>query len=118
VSKFHHIIVLALVCLWIGSPAMACLPTPQMTHSEMECCKKMAGDCHMGTGQHPCCNTVSNPPTPIASLQPVSHFHPFFAVVAEIAVVQVRSVFERESGQTYLGLPPPAPPGRNSILRI
>ena len=59
-SKFDHIFVLALVCLWIGSPALACLPSPQMTHSEMECCKKMAGDCHMGTGQHPCCKTVSN----------------------------------------------------------
>ena len=117
-SKFHHIIVLALVCLWIGSPALACLPSPQMTHSEMECCKKMAGDCHMGTGQHPCCKTVSNAPAPVASLQPVPHFHPSFAVVAEIAVVQVPSVFERESGQIHLGLPPPAPPGPNSILRI
>jgi hypothetical protein len=47
-----------------------------MTHSEMECCKKMAGDCHMGSGQHPCCKTVSNAPTPVASLQPISQVHP------------------------------------------
>ena len=118
VSKFYYIVALCLLCLWIGAPALACLPNPHMTRSEMECCKKMAGDCHMGTGQHPCCKTISNAPTPIASLQPVSHFHPSFAVVAEIVIVQAPSVIEQESGQIHLGLPPPAPPGRNSILRI
>ncbi len=117
-SKCHNIFVLALVCLWIGSPALACLPSPQMTHSEMECCKKMAGDCNMGTGQHPCCKTVSNAPAPVASLQPVPHLLPSFAVVAQTVVVQVPSVIEQESGQMHLGLPPPAPPGPHSILRI
>lgn len=117
-SKLHHIIVLALVCLWSVSPALACLPSPQMTHSEMECCKKMAGDCQMGTGQHPCCKTISNAPAPTASIQPVPHLYPCFAVVAEIAVLQAPSLFEGELGQIHLGLPPPAPPGPHSILRI
>ena len=89
-----------------------------MTHSEMECCKKMAGDCHMGSGQHPCCKTISNAPTPVASLQPISQVHPSFAFMAEIVIVQAQSVLERESEQIHFGLPPPAPPGRNLILRI
>jgi integrase len=42
-----------------------------MTEAEMACCKKMAGDCNMGTGQHPCCKTVSNAPLSVASIQPI-----------------------------------------------
>jgi hypothetical protein len=118
VSKFHYIVALGLLFLWIGSPALACLPNPQMTPSEMECCKKMAGDCNMGTGQHPCCKTVSNAPASVASVQPISHVHPGLAIVAETVVVHIHSVSQARSEQTALGLPPPAPPGQNSILRI
>jgi hypothetical protein len=89
-----------------------------MTPLEMACCKKMAGDCHMGTGQHPCCKTVSNAPTPVASIQPISQVHPHFAVVGEIAIIRVAVLFERESEQVRLGLPPPALPGLSPILRI
>ena len=118
VSKFHYIVALCLLCLWIGTPALACLPNPQMTRSEMECCKKMAGDCRMGAGQHPCCKTVSNAPTFVASVQPISHVHPDFAVAAETVDVRIPSVSQAPSEQISLGLPPPAPPGQNSILRI
>jgi hypothetical protein len=117
-AKFQHIIGLALICVWISSQALACLPNPQMTHSEMECCKKMAGDCQMGTGQHPCCKTVSSAPASAASIQPVSQVHPVFAVVVEIAYIPVPLLSEGQSDQIGLGLPPPAPPGNNSILRI
>ncbi len=72
----------------------------------------------MGTGQHPCCNTVSGAPASIASIQQISQVHPDFAVVAEIAIDPAPSVPEVESQQIDLGLPPPAPPGQNSILRI
>jgi hypothetical protein len=72
----------------------------------------------MGTGQHPCCKTVSNAPPSIASVQPISQLHPDFAVVAESIVTLVPAVSEAESAQIALGLPPPAPPGQNSVLRI
>jgi hypothetical protein len=72
----------------------------------------------MGTGQHPCCKTVSNAPASVASMQPISQVHPDFAVVAETAVTLVPLECEAESEQVSLGLPPPSPPGQNSILRI
>jgi hypothetical protein len=100
------------------TPALACLPNSQMTAVEMECCKKMAGDCQMGTGQHPCCKTVSNAPQPVASLRAMSQIQPPVALVVEVAVVAIPSTSKAEVMQTGLGLPPPAPPGLNSILRI
>jgi hypothetical protein len=72
----------------------------------------------MGTGQHPCCKTVSNAPASIASVQPISQVHPDFAVVAETIVALVPSIFEAESEEIGLGLSPPSPPGQNSVLRI
>ena len=72
----------------------------------------------MGVGQHPCCKTVSNAPQPVASVQPVPQIHPEFAVVRVAPVVQILLVSEAESEHVGLGLPPPAPPGLHSILRI
>jgi hypothetical protein len=118
VSRFHHIVVLGLICVWIGSPALACLPNTQMTAAEMACCKKMAGDCHMGMGQHPCCTTASLAPSPVASLQPSSHVHPNVAVTTLTVTLELAPVSTGEFAQVHLGLPPPAPPGPNSILRI
>jgi hypothetical protein len=31
-----------------------------MTDAEMACCKKMAGNCDMGAGNHSCCKTTIN----------------------------------------------------------
>jgi hypothetical protein len=119
VSRLHHIIVLGLICLWIGSPMLACLPNSHMTAAEMACCKKMAGDCHMGMGQHDCCKMVSPAHSPVASVQAAgSHVHPGFAVEALTTIFEVVPVSAGESAKVYLGLPPPAPPGPNSILRI
>lgn len=118
VSRLQHIVALGLICLWIGSPVLACVPNSQMTAAEMACCKKMAGDCHMGMGQHPCCKTVSPTPSPVASVQPSSHFHPSFAVAVLTVTLEVAPVSTGESAQVHLGLPPAAPPGPNSILRI
>jgi hypothetical protein len=116
--RCRSIVALSLLCLWVGTPAFACLPNPQMTHSEMECCKKMAGDCHMGTAQHPCCKSVSDAPDSVASVQPIWQIHPDFAVVADTVNVRISSLSRAPSEQIGLGLPPPAPPGQNSILRI
>jgi hypothetical protein len=117
-TRCRSIIVLSLLALWLATPALACLPDSHMTDAEMACCKKMAGNCHMGTGQHPCCKTVSNAPASVAAIERISQLHLDFAVVTAVLVASVPSAPQAESAQTSLGLPPPAPPGQNSILRI
>jgi hypothetical protein len=116
--RYRTILALGLVALWLVTPALACLPTAQMTAAEMECCKKMAGDCHMGVAQQPCCKTVANAPQPVASLQSISQIHPPVAVTIEIVVVSIASTTEVEAMQVGLGLPPPSPPGLHTILRV
>lgn len=117
-GKLRPVLAFMLVLAWTAPTAFACLPNPQMTQSEMACCKKMAGDCHMGTAQHPCCDTVTNAPQPVASPQPMWQIPPPVAVVAENAVVSEPSATQVEALQVGLGLPPPAPPVLHSILRI
>ena len=117
-TRCRTILALSLVAFWMATPALACLPTSQMTAAEMACCKKMAGDCHMGASQHPCCNTVKSAPQPVASAQAMSRIHAPVAVVVEIIVEPVPSLIASDGTQVGLGLPPPAPPGQHSILRI
>jgi|SRR5580692_849534 hypothetical protein len=116
--RVRRLVALTLLALWVVPSALACLPNSQMTAAEMACCKKMAGDCHTGMGQHPCCKTISTAPSPVASVQTSSHVHPSFAVVARTPTFEVVPVSSGESAQVHLGLPPPTPPGANSILRI
>jgi hypothetical protein len=56
-AKCRSMFVFVLVFTWTAVPALACLPNAAMTQAEMACCKKMAGDCHMGAGEHSCCKT-------------------------------------------------------------
>lgn len=117
-ARGRSLLVLGLVALWVATPALACLPNSHMTAVEMVCCKKMAGNCHMGVGQHPCCKTVSNAPQPVALVHSVSRIQPPVAVAAEIAVVVVPSIAQTDAMQVGLSLPPPSPPGQHAILRI
>ena len=120
-AKARRIVVLALLALWTAVPMLACLPTHQMTQAEMACCKKMAGDCQMGSAQHPCCKTaptVNAPVATIATIEPISQLHRSVAVVSFIPSAQFEPNAQGEVARAYLGLPPPAPPGPNSILRI
>ena len=89
-----------------------------MTQAEMACCKKMAGDCKMGAEQHPCCKTVSSSPSPVASVQSKIHFQPLAGVVGLVTSLEVTLVSQVDQTLGHLGLPPPAPPGPSSILRI
>jgi len=117
-ARCRSVVVLGLLAMWLAIPALACLPNPQTTDAEMACCKKMAGDCHMGIGNHPCCKTLASAPQPVASIQPISQVQPTLAVVAYNVVVPIPPVAEAEAMQIGLGMPPPAPPGLNPILRI
>jgi hypothetical protein len=116
--RCRSVMIFILVALWLAIPALACLPNPQMTNAEMACCKKMAGNCHIGVGQHPCCKTIASAPQPVASVQSTSQIQPSVAVVAQIAILSAPSIAEAEATQIGLGLPPPVPPGLYSILRI
>jgi hypothetical protein len=117
-AKCHSILVFGLLIVWTAMPVLACLPTTQMTPSEMACCKKMAGDCHRGIGEHPCCKSVSSVPSAVASIQPITQAHHSLALVAKVVVFRVPFLSNGDAEQIALGLPPPAPPGQYSLLRI
>lgn len=122
VNRFRSMVGLALICMWVSLPAIACLPNAQMTRAEMECCKKMAGDCQMGSqmggGQHPCCAKISSARTLAAMVQPTAQVHPDMATTADVAAVFQPSTSESNGEQILLGLPPPSPPGPLFTLRI
>jgi len=117
-GKLRHVLAFVVVLAWAAPAVFACLPNPQMTQSEMACCKKMAGDCRMGSEHHPCCRTVSSSPSPVASLQSKIHFHPLAGLVGPVTPLEVTSTSQVDQSLAHLGLPPPAPPGPSSILRI
>jgi hypothetical protein len=117
-GKLRQMLAFVVVLAWAAPTAFACLPNPQMTQSEMACCKKMAGDCRMGAEQHPCCKTVSTSPSPAASPQSKIHFQPLDGLVGLVTPLEVISISQVDQTLAHLGLPPPAPPGPSSILRI
>jgi hypothetical protein len=119
VAKCRSLVVFALLVVWTAIPALACLPTQGMTQAEMDCCKKMAGDCQKGAGQHPCCRTsVNRTPTVAKVERNVSQIQPDVPA----ALLETSSLFEpvlsRAPNREKFGLPPPALPALNSILRI
>jgi hypothetical protein len=89
-----------------------------MAQAEMDCCKKMAGDCNMGAEKHPCCKTVATAPSPIASIQPKVQFQPVLALLALVPDIESGARTDAEASVTQIGFPPPSPPGTDSILRI
>ena len=117
-GKLRQMLAFVLMLAWAAPTAFACLPNPQMTQSEMDCCKRMAGDCKMGVEQHPCCKIVSSSPSPVASPQSTIHFQPLAGLVDLVTPLGVASTSQVDQTLAHLGLPPPAPPGPSSILRI
>jgi hypothetical protein len=117
-ARIRPILVAVLIFLWTVTPALSCLAKAGMTEAEMACCKKMAGDCHMGPEHHPCCDMRLNTPPQVATVVKNSHFQP--AVVFVMASLPAEFVAASHGDPSYAlqGLPPPAPPGLNSILRI
>jgi hypothetical protein len=117
-AKVRPIVILALLALWTVTPALACLPNQQMTNAEMACCKKMAGNCHMGASQHPCCKSVKSVDLPVATVQPIAQMRPSLVFEVLDFSFQPEPTAHADLAEAHLGLPPPAPPGPNSILRI
>ena len=117
-GKLRRMLAFMVVFACAAPTAFACLPNPQMTQAEMACCKKMAGDCRMGAEQHACCKTVSSSPSPIAGLQSKIHFQPLPGLVSVVTPLELTSISQVNQTPAQLGIPPPAPPGPSSILRI
>ncbi|PYX32389.1 MAG: hypothetical protein DMG80_08440 [Acidobacteria bacterium] len=117
-AKVRSILIVSWLLLWTFAPALTCLPNRQMTQAEMECCKKMAGDCHRGPTQHPCCKTAPNVDVPVATVQHVPQIHADLAILCQTKSLQLEPADAALIAQTNLGLPPPAPPGATSVLRI
>src|SRR6266852_9263631 len=93
--KWRAILSFVLVLVWTATPALACIPKSAMTQVEMECCKKMAGDCHMGPRNHPCCEKSVNQPFPVATIQQSHVPHPVFtAAVLDVPSIQQTVEFE------------------------
>jgi hypothetical protein len=102
----------------MGIPALACLPNQRMTQGEMACCKKMAGDCQMSVGQHPCCKTNLNSAVPAVKVEhDASQVQPN-AVATPLSIVTLSAETVDRAYTNVLGLPPPVPPDLNSVVRI
>lgn len=119
-AKCRSIFVFGLVVFWTAMPALACLPTGDMTQAEMDCCKKMVGDCHMGPQHHPCCDMRLNAAPHVAAMTKDSRLplRPAVVVVMVSATAEFVATSDRHTSYAQQGLPPPAPPGLHSILRI
>jgi hypothetical protein len=117
-AKCRSMLVFVLVLSWTAISALVCLPNATMTQAEMACCKKMAGDCHMSAGEHPCCKTKVEQPTPVGTPDRTT-IHIQYVVTASSCVrLLAEPTLDRKSNRELRGLPPPAPPGLSSVLRI
>ena len=118
-TKCRSILGFTLLVVWIALPALACLPTQGMTQAEVACCKKMAGDCPMGAGRHPCCKTTVNRPLTVAKIEhSVYQLQPDSPSTLLSTAPLPKLCINYVSDVKKLGLPPPAPPALNSVLRI
>jgi hypothetical protein len=89
-----------------------------MTDAEMACCKKMAGNCDMGTGNHSCCKTsVSTPQLAAIAHNPEVH-QPDSLVVVPTTFTDAETSLTGEAVRVVPSPIPISPPGSQSILRI
>ena len=117
--RFRRLILFVLTVLVATAPLLACLPTPAMTDAEMACCKKMAGNCDMGAGNHSCCRTRMNGPQLAAATEGDSQRNQSAHLVAvPFLLADVKVNFVREGVRAVSSAVSNSPPGSQSILRI
>jgi hypothetical protein len=110
---------LLLAFLWVATSTLACMPTAAMTAAEMACCKKMAGNCDMGTGNHSCCKTMMNRAQSVATI--AQNPQADLAVAAITTASDSDDFFPARHEEVFLyGSRPVAPPplALKSILKI
>jgi hypothetical protein len=114
-----RVIAIVALCSVIASPLFACLPSSSMTPAEMECCKKMAGHCDMGGGNHKCCDTTANRPALSAAPAHNSSASDFSLTTVVWTDRSVLSeVLPHPSFGQSLAFISPSPPGFLVSLRI
>ena len=108
-----------LAMLLAAAPLLTCLPTPAMTGAEMACCKKMAGNCDMGSGSHSCCKTTANVAQSVAMIVQHQQVHVSLVSVA-VSTLFTDSIAEIAIDRIQVKLLPIpiSPPGFQTILRI
>jgi hypothetical protein len=105
---------------WTMLPAIACAADFRtMTEPEMACCKKMAGKCDMGTGQHSCCDqTAHSQQLSQADLTQTFHLQPSLQAIGVLTISLIAPTSICKHVVANDGSPPESPPGSISILRI
>ena len=114
-AGFRGGIVAALLVFWALSSVAICVASTRAEAEAMACCQP--ADCEMSamSAQHPCCALQSNPSQPSANpVVPAGHFADRIATVVTPAQHKAGAT----STSALAAIPPDAPPGCNSILRI
>jgi len=115
----RRFISLLLAFLWMAAPVLACVPTAAMTDAEMACCKKMAGNCDMGAGNHSCCNTTVNTSQAVTTTVQNPQAQLPFIVVAVLLSFHSPTADVSSEGICFAHSSIPiSPPGLQPILRI
>jgi hypothetical protein len=117
--NFRRSILFVLAMLLAAAPLLTCLPTPAMTDAEMACCKRMAGNCDMGAGNHSCCKTTMNAHQLALAISQNPRAQLSEAPVAvPILFTDAGADVAREAVLVTPFPIPTSPPGSQSILRI
>jgi hypothetical protein len=104
--------------LWVSVAVLACLPNAAMTAEEMACCKKMAGNCDMGGGNHKCCDTTVNHTAPSTAVPQSAAAHDFpLVAVVERTPIEALFVAAAESFHESSVLLSASPPGGRFLLK-
>ena len=105
--------------LLAAAPLLTCLPTPAMTDAEMACCKKMAGNCDMGAGNHSCCKTTASVAQSVAMIAQHQQVHvPPVLVTVSTLFTDSNAAIATDRLPFKLSPIPISPPGFETILRI
>jgi len=113
-------VVFGVVALLFATPLMACaMEAAQMSVSEAECCKAMAGECHsqIGPASHNCCRQIGTVPDsskPERALGVAPQMHAAMTAPMIIPAVVATNVSAPAADTS----PPGSPPICSSVLRI
>src|SRR4051812_2253877 len=118
-AKGRSMLIVSVITLWTAMPALACLPTPAMTQAEMACCRKMAGDCQLGSSHHSCCKVEVQRPNNFLKVSSQKVPVPVDSAVVITICLMADDAAERSTQLANSAhSPPESPPNSPTILRI
>jgi hypothetical protein len=117
--KFSRTFAMCVALLTATAPLLACVPNSGMTAAEMECCKKMAGNCDMGGLNQKCCDMTVNHSAPAAAVAQNSAQHAFISYMLRDILGTTATLSEYEKSLRSSPIPiTSSPPGSATVLRI